>query len=323
MLSDLQTLLESQSDPSSVTPEKAAETLVLLDRVLATLERSRGAGGAAARGPTSFANRARRPSAENAGVQRRRPSADLRDADVEMLANALSTTLPASTAPPAGKGGGAPNDSPDPSFKQRRSSTTDPAAAPASADDEALELRRLASGYPPPKAVVAGHAQSSELFEAVGEGDLGALAQLLAAGVPASCVDDDGNTALMAAAEGESECAAMLLENGCPVNHKNSEGKTALHQACSYEDADCVRLLLGAGASADMKDNDGASPVSIAKELADGEILEALTGKPPEPKAAVESAADVQLAAGGRARRNSVSADEIESFTSAHSDANK
>ena len=323
MLRDLQTLLESQSDPSSVTPEKAAETLVLLDRVLATLERARGVGGAAARGPTSFANRARRPSAENAGVQRRRPSADLRDADVEMLANALSTTLPASTAPPAGKGGGAPNDSPDPSFKQRRSSTTDPAAAPASADDEALELRRLASGYPPPKAVVAGHAQSSELFEAVGEGDLGALAQLLAAGVPASCVDDDGNTALMAAAEGESECAAMLLENGCPVNHKNSEGKTALHQACSYEDADCVRLLLGAGASADMKDNDGASPVSIAKELADGEILEALTGKPPEPKAAVESAADVQLAAGGRARRNSVSADEIESFTSAHSDANK
>lgn len=318
MLRDLQTLLESQSDPSSVTPEKAAETLVLLDRVLATLERSRGAGGAAARGPTSFANRARRPSAEHAGVQRRRPSADLRDADVEMLANALSTTLPASTAPPAGKGGGAPSDTPDPSFN-----STDPAPAAASADDEALELRRLASGYPPPKAVVAGHAQSSELFEAVGEGDLGALAQLLAAGVPASCVDDDGNTALMAAAEGESECAAMLLENGCPVNHKNSEGKTALHQACSYEDADCVRLLLGAGASADVKDNDGASPVSIAKELADGEILEALTGKPPEPKAAVESAADVQLAAGGRARRNSVSADEIESFTSAHSDANK
>ena len=29
MLRDLQTLLESQSDPSSVTPEKAAETLVL------------------------------------------------------------------------------------------------------------------------------------------------------------------------------------------------------------------------------------------------------------------------------------------------------
>ena len=322
MLRDLQTLLESQSDPSSVTPEKAAETLVLLDRVLATLERSRGAGGAAARGPTSFANRARRPSAENAGVQRRRPSADLRDADVEMLANALSTTLPASTAPPAGKGGGAPNDSPDPSFKQRRSSTTDPAAAPASADDEALELRRLASGYPPPKPSSPA-TRSRRVFEAVGEGDLGALAQLLAAGVPASCVDDDGNTALMAAAEGESECAAMLLENGCPVNHKNSEGRTALHQACSYEDADCVRLLLGAGASADMKDNDGASPVSIAKELADGEILEALTGKPPEPKAAVESAADVQLAAGGRARRNSVSADEIESFTSAHSDANK
>ena len=276
-------------------------------------------GGAAARGPTSFANRARRPSAENAGVQRRRPSADLRDADVEMLAGALSTTLPASTAPPAGKGGGAPSDSPDPSFN----STDHRRRRAASADDEALELRRLASGYPPPKAVVAGHAQSSELFEAVGEGDLGALAQLLAAGVPASCVDDDGNTALMAAAEGESECAAMLLEHGCPVNHKNSEGKTALHQAVQYEDADCVRLLLGAGASADVKDNDGASPVSIAKELADGEILEALTGKPPEPKAAVESAADVQLAAGGRARRNSVSADEIESFTSAHSDANK
>ena len=145
MLRDLQTLLESQSHPSSVTPEKAAETLVLLDRVLATLERARGVGGAAARGPTSFANRARRPSAENAGVQRRRPSADLRDADVEMLANALSTTLPASTAPPAGKGGGAPSDTPDPSFN-----STDPAAAAASADDEALELRRLASGYPPP-----------------------------------------------------------------------------------------------------------------------------------------------------------------------------
>ena len=268
MLRDLQTLLESQSDPSSVTPEKAAETLVLLDRVLATLERARGVGGAAARGPTSFANRARRPSAEHAGVQRRRPSADLRDADVEMLANALDDAAGVDGA--AGRQGRRRAERYDPSFN-----STDPAPA-ASADDEALELRRLASGYLPPKAVVAGHAQSSELFEAVGEGDLGALAQLLAAGVPASCVDDDGNTALMAAAEGESECAAMLLEHGCPRQPQEfGGGRRRCTRQCSYEDADCVRLLLGAGASADVKDNDGASPVSIAKELADGEILEA------------------------------------------------
>ena len=114
----------------------------------------------------------------------------------------------------------------------------------------------------------------------MGEGDLGALAQLLAAGVPASCVDDDGNTALMAAA-GESSarrCSSRM------ARQPQGGRKTALHQACSYEDADCVRLLLGAGGSAGMKDNDGASPMSIAKELADGEILEALTGSRGSPR---------------------------------------
>ena len=164
------------------------------------------------------------------------------------------------------------------------------------------------------------HPRSAELFEKVSEGDVDGLRELLADGVPAACIDEDGNTALIAAAEGESECAQVLIEARCPVDHQNDEGVSALMKAVEYEDIEVVRIFLAAGASLDAANNDGATAVEMAKGLADPEIYGLLTGTKVEHK-------EREAPAGGDGeepkRRNSVSQQNLADFTDAFQDANR
>lgn len=169
-------------------------------------------------------------------------------------------------------------------------------------------------------ALVKEHPRSAELFEKVSEGDVDGLRELLADGVPAACIDEDGNTALIAAAEGESECAQVLIEARCPVDHQNDDGVSALMKAVEYEDIEVVRIFLAAGASLDAANNDGATAVEMAKGLADPEIYGLLTGTKVEHK-------EREAPAGGDGeepkRRNSVSQQNLADFTDAFQDANR
>ena len=177
------------------------------------------------------------------------------------------------------------------------------------------DARSVKSAEPAPPAaeetaVVSGHAQAEELFEKVSEGDVDGLTALLDAGVPAACVNDEGSTALIVAAEGEGECVTLLLARGCPVNHQNAEGLTALMQGVKYEDISIVQAIFGAGASLEPKDSDGHTAVDLARELADPEICNLLTGE----SKTMEERAPPSMGE-GTARRNSVSGHNIEEFT--------
>ena len=143
------------------------------------------------------------------------------------------------------------------------------------------------------------------LFEAVGEGDVEKIGELLEAGVPVDAVNEDAATALILAAEGEPSIIELLLSKGCAVDRQDKEGKTALIAAVQYEDPDIVQALLDAGASKDLADVGGMSALDYAREGGAPEILEKFgiaAAAAPEPPQAAE----------GKARRNSVSSESID-----------
>ncbi len=185
---------------------------------------------------------------------------------------------------------------------------------------DARSVLKSAEPAPPAEeetAVVSGHAQAEELFEKVSEGDVDGLTALLDAGVPAACVNDEGSTALIVAAEGEGECVTLLLARGCPVNHQNAEGLTALMQGVKYEDISIVQAIFEAGASLEPKDSDGHTAVDLARELADPEICNLLTGENKKMEERAPPPMD-----DGNVRRNSVSGQNIEEFTETYEQKN-
>ena len=149
------------------------------------------------------------------------------------------------------------------------------------------------------------HPDAPLLFEAVGEGDLARVEELLGRGVPVDSLDEDAATALLLAAEGEPAIVALLLSKGGHVDHQDRQGSTPLIAAVKYEDAEVVQLLVAAGASSGLADVGGESAVEHAMRGGDSRVLEALGlaphAAPPAPPQAKQAA-----------RRGSVSSESID-----------
>ncbi|XP_046554206.1 putative ankyrin repeat protein RF_0381, partial [Haliotis rubra] len=76
-----------------------------------------------------------------------------------------------------------------------------------------------------------------------------------------------GDTALHIAAERESaECVDMLLKAGADVTVQNNTGDTPLHRAAGWGSSECVDVLLKAGADVNVQDNTGVTPLHGAAE---------------------------------------------------------
>jgi uncharacterized protein len=71
--------------------------------------------------------------------------------------------------------------------------------------------------------------------------------------------------------EERNEIALILIEHGADVNRAMGDGRTigdgqtALHFAAQSRNPGLVRLLLSAGAKADVKSNQGFTPLDVAK----------------------------------------------------------
>lgn len=78
-------------------------------------------------------------------------------------------------------------------------------------------------------------------------------------GVNVNQPDEDGNTPLMLAAgfQQDLDIFNRFFEKGRNWNHKNKEGQTALTYAIMRNSTKVGLLLIGAGASGNLKDNDG------------------------------------------------------------------
>lgn len=66
----------------------------------------------------------------------------------------------------------------------------------------------------------------------------------------------------------------LFINNKCDINNQNNQGETALHQAVQMEiDKEIINYLLKFGAKIDIKNKDNKSPLDLAKECKNKEIL--------------------------------------------------
>ncbi|XP_036373873.1 LOW QUALITY PROTEIN: cortactin-binding protein 2-like [Megalops cyprinoides] len=100
----------------------------------------------------------------------------------------------------------------------------------------------------------------------------------------------DGRTLLQAATQGNLTVMSLLLHQDPPqISHPHPDANAALFSAARNGHADCVQLLLAAGASADAPDADGFTPLHTAAAHGHARCVELLVGV----------SADVDLVAAG------------------------
>lgn len=76
----------------------------------------------------------------------------------------------------------------------------------------------------------------------------------------------NGHTPIeVCAFKGAVECVRYLLSQGCIVSNIDPRGNTTAHLAAAGENPECFRLILHAGALHSHLNNDGISPLEVAK----------------------------------------------------------
>jgi len=108
-------------------------------------------------------------------------------------------------------------------------------------------------------------------------------ALLLENGAAINAREVNGRTALMYASSGPfAETVILLLEKGADVNVQGAaEGFSALMTAAAEGQVEVVLLLLAYGADPDVKDVDGDTAESFAKQNGHSQVVTALRDPPP------------------------------------------
>jgi ankyrin repeat protein len=111
-------------------------------------------------------------------------------------------------------------------------------------------------------------AAGNSLFEAVADGNVAAVEQLLVAGADVDSRERDQATPLIKAAlEAQFDVAQLLITKGANVMARNSGGFTPLHAAAFSGSLPISKLLLHHGAALDDAANKaGVTPLMVAGE---------------------------------------------------------
>jgi CDP-diacylglycerol--serine O-phosphatidyltransferase len=109
--------------------------------------------------------------------------------------------------------------------------------------------------------------QYQNIRDAIDEGNLAALARMLATTPVDTVITPDGGTLLMFAVEETNAPVMELLVNrGATVDYRNQRGATALALAVEIGFQDAVEVLLAAGANPNVQDTSGMTPLDLAEE---------------------------------------------------------
>jgi CDP-diacylglycerol--serine O-phosphatidyltransferase len=103
--------------------------------------------------------------------------------------------------------------------------------------------------------------------EAIEEGNLSALARMLAAIPPETPITSDGRSLLMVAVEETNLPAVeLLIARRAPLEQRDEQGMTALALAAQMGFHEAVEALLVAGADPNAHDLTGMTPLDVAEE---------------------------------------------------------
>ncbi|CAL1166219.1 unnamed protein product [Cladocopium goreaui] len=138
-----------------------------------------------------------------------------------------------------------------------------------------------------PEQVAADEAAAAKydhIADAADNGDLPAVRGHLRR--DESCLDPlfEGSAALhWAASRDHPAIVAFLVAKGAAVDVLSGDGlgrrSTPLHGAAAGGRAECAQLLLAAKASVEIKDRDGKTPLDLAREEDETEMVSLLMGK--------------------------------------------
>uniref|UniRef100_A0A672PLZ7 Arf-GAP with SH3 domain, ANK repeat and PH domain-containing protein 1-like n=1 Tax=Sinocyclocheilus grahami TaxID=75366 RepID=A0A672PLZ7_SINGR len=128
-------------------------------------------------------------------------------------------------------------------------------------------------------------ARQGDLYEAVRTRDLMALIQLYADGVELmdpfpEAGRDPGETALHFAVRTSDQTSLhlvdFLVQNSGTLDRQTDSGNAALHYSCTYEKAECLKLLLRGKPSIDLVNQNGETALDIARRLKNAQCEELL-----------------------------------------------
>ncbi len=120
-------------------------------------------------------------------------------------------------------------------------------------------------------------ASSPSLVEAVKNRNQKAVTDLLRERADVNGTEPDGATALHWAAHWDDlDTARLLTGAGAHVNVRNELGMTPLLLACGNGSTKMIQLLLGAGADANLASPDGETPLMVAARTSSPEAVTAL-----------------------------------------------
>jgi CDP-diacylglycerol--serine O-phosphatidyltransferase len=109
--------------------------------------------------------------------------------------------------------------------------------------------------------------QYRTMRDALEEGDVAALARMLATTPPDTVIAPDGRTLLMVAVEEANLPAVeLIVQRGAALDLRDDQGMTALALAAEMGFHEAVHVLLTAGADPNMHDLSGMTPLDTAEE---------------------------------------------------------
>jgi hypothetical protein len=136
--------------------------------------------------------------------------------------------------------------------------------------DQIVRLKSVIrrSGYLPPE---------TNLHDAVRQGDMELVAELLDQNIDPNELDNNGNTALWYIRD-RLDILRLLIDNGADLNLQNRKGETILHGAVLSGVKKMVPILLEAGANPNIQDSEGYTALhdSVSNMTPDPDIINLL-----------------------------------------------
>ncbi len=162
------------------------------------------------------------------------------------------------------------------------------ADAAANGDQDRCHLLAKAAAQIANNSLVANHVDdpinapspdgATPLFLAAKGGHLECARILLDARANVAAATSAGFTPLfIAALRGKSQVVRLLLEQyGVAVDQPAEDGRTPLYAACESGSVECVRALIGAGASLESRRSDDTTPLIVASYFGHAGVVELL-----------------------------------------------